>query len=153
MTAATVVAVARARLARLSWLPPLAVRFVLGVTFVRAGWGKAHHLEQVTRYFASLDLPAPGLQAPFIAGLELVGGALLLAGLATRLVSLLLAATMAVALATAIWPEAATWKDAVGGVEAIYLAALVHLVATGAGAASLDRVVAGRLRPGASARG
>lgn len=127
--------------ARVQWLPPLALRIVLGVTFTLTGWGKLHHLDKITAYFASLHIPAASIQAPMIATIELVGGLLLIAGLGTRVVSLLLMSTMAVAIYTAIWPHADGVTDVLGGIEAIYLAAFMHLAATGAGAVSLDRVV------------
>lgn len=136
---------ARARIEALSaqvrWLPPLLLRVVLGVTFAVTGWGKLHHLAQVEQYFRSLHIPAAGVQAPMIATIEFVGGLLLLAGLATRVVAALLLATMAVAIYTAIWPAADGITAVLGGVEAIYLAAFAHLAVAGAGAASLDRLV------------
>ena len=126
---------------RVQWLPPLILRIVLGVTFVLTGWGKLHHLDKVEQYFASLHIPAPGLQAPMIATIEFVGGLLLIAGLGTRIVSALLIGVMAVAIYTAIWPKADGITEVLGGIEAIYLAAFVQLAAIGAGAASLDRVI------------
>lgn len=126
---------------RVGWLPPLLLRVVLGVTFVLAGWGKLHNLEQVTRLFDSLGIPAAHVQAPFVAGVELVGGAFLLAGFATRIAATLLGAVMVVAIATAIWPTQSL-TEVLGGIEAIYLAGLVALMIGGGGAASLDRLVA-----------
>lgn len=126
---------------RVQWLPPLAIRVVVGVTFVLAGWGKLHNLDNVEQFFASLHIPAPGFHAPLVATIELVGGALVLAGLATRLAAALLTGVMAVAIYTAIWPAAEGVTGVLGSVEAIYLAAFVHLAIHGAGAASLDRVV------------
>ena len=51
---------------RLEWLPPVTIRIALGITFILSGWGKLHHLAQVEQYFASLHIPAPGIQAPFV---------------------------------------------------------------------------------------
>lgn len=130
---------------RLAWLPPLFLRVVLGVTFVLAGWGKLGNLEQVTSYFTSLGIPAAGLQAPFVAGVELVGGLAILLGLGTRIAGALLSAVMLVAIATAIWPRSSL-TEVLGSIEAIYLAAFVYLTLAGGGAASLDRLVA-RLVP------
>lgn len=131
---------------RVRWLPPLLLRVVLGVTFVKAGWGKLHHLPQVEQYFRSLHIPAAGVQAPMIAAIEFVGGLMLLAGLATRIVAALLVGVMAVAIYTAIWPDADGVAAVLGGVEAIYLAAFVHLAVNGAGAVSFDRAL-GRFLP------
>jgi putative oxidoreductase len=131
------------------WLPPLLMRAILGVTFVLTGWGKLHDLARVEAYFASLHIPAPTFHAPAIATLEFVGGILLLAGLGTRVVSVLLSGTMAVAIYAAIWPDADGITAVLGGIEAIYLAAFVQLAFGGAGAVSLDRLVT-RIKPALS---
>ena len=127
---------------RVRWLPGLLLRIVLGVTFVKTGWGKLHHLDNVEAYFRSLHIPAPGIQAPMIATIEFVGGLLLLAGLATRAVAVLLVGVMAVAIYTAIWPEASGITAVLGGIEAIYLAGFVQLAVSGGGAASADHLLA-----------
>ncbi len=131
----------------LSWLPQAAARVGVGWVFVQSGWGKLHHLQQSVDYFASLGIPAPRLQAPFVAGVELVGGLLVLAGLLTRVASVPLAATMVVALATARRAEIAGLGDLAGTVEFLYLLAFGFLAAFGAGALSLDRLLLRRFAP------
>jgi putative oxidoreductase len=79
----------------------LAVRLYWGWQFAQTGWGKLHHLAQITEFFRSLDIPLPAFNAHFVAGLEFVGGLLLIAGLASRLTGFLLAANMFVAYWTA----------------------------------------------------
>jgi putative oxidoreductase len=79
----------------------LAVRLYWGWQFMQTGWGKLQHLEKVTKFFTSLGIPAPALNAAFVSGLELVGGFLLALGLASRLPSLLLVGDMLVAYITA----------------------------------------------------
>jgi putative oxidoreductase len=68
---------------------------------MQTGWGKLHNLAKVTEFFTSLGIPLPGLNAPFIVGLEFLGGILIMLGLGSRLVALLLTCDMAVAFATA----------------------------------------------------
>ncbi len=75
----------------------LAVRLYWGWQFAQTGWGKLGNLTKVTNFFTQLGIPAPGLNAGFISTLEFVGGILLAAGLASRLISLLLAGDMVVA--------------------------------------------------------
>jgi putative oxidoreductase len=125
---------------RLSFLPPLLARVVLGVVFLRTGWGKLHSLDTVAQFFASLGIPAPALQAAVVATVETVGGGLLLLGLGTRLAALPLAATMVVATATAQWPQAQSVLDLTATIELAYLALLVWLAQSGPGAASLDHL-------------
>lgn len=132
----------------LSFLPPAAARLALGSVFVQSGWGKLHRLPQVVDYFASLGIPAPQLQAPFVAGVELAGGVLLLAGLFTRIASLPLAATMVVALVTAKRADIAGASDLFGTIELAYLLLLGSLAAFGAGALSLDALLVRRVAPG-----
>ena len=79
----------------------LAMRLYWGWLFAEDGWGKLHNLDKVTEFFTSLGLPAPGLTAAFIGGLELVGGILLALGLGSRLISLLLTGNMLTAYVTA----------------------------------------------------
>ena len=79
----------------------LLVRLYWGVQFAQDGWGKLHNLDKVTDFFTSLGLPAPGLTAAFIGGLELVGGVLLAIGLGSRLIALLLTCNMLMAYVTA----------------------------------------------------
>jgi putative oxidoreductase len=74
-----------------------AVRIVLGVIFLHAGSQKfAAGMDVTARNFAKMGIPAPDLAGPFIAGLELVGGALLLCGLLTRWASVLFVAQFVV---------------------------------------------------------
>jgi putative oxidoreductase len=127
-----------------AFLPPLVLRLVLGVTFASSGWGKLNNLDAITRYFESLGIPGATVQAPFVAGLEFVGGLLLVLGLGTRIAALLLASVMAVALLTAIWPSVGGVRELLGSIEAVYLAAFMYLAAHGAGAASIDQLAARR---------
>jgi putative oxidoreductase len=78
----------------------LAVRLYWGWQFIQTGWGHLTHLDKVTAYFGELGIPFPGLNAPFISTLEFVGGILLAAGLASRLIAFLLTCNMTVAFIT-----------------------------------------------------
>ncbi|HEY4045794.1 MAG TPA: DoxX family protein [Acidobacteriaceae bacterium] len=78
----------------------LLVRLYWGWQFSQSGWGKLHRLPQVTQFFASLNIPAPGFNAFFVSWLELIGGILLILGLASRWTALLLAIDMLVAYLT-----------------------------------------------------
>src|ERR1700689_1348241 len=79
----------------------LAVRLYWGFQFAQTGWGKLHHIEKIAGFFASLNIPFPGFTAHFIAGLELIGGILLILGLGSRIIGFLLAGNMFVAYWTA----------------------------------------------------
>src|SRR5271167_1514963 len=79
----------------------LFVRLYWGFQIAQNGWGKLHNLANVTTFFASLGLPAPGPTAVFVSTFELVGGILLFVGLGSRLIGLMLAVDMFVAYITA----------------------------------------------------
>jgi len=79
----------------------LAVRLYWGWQLIETGWGKMQHLDRVTAFFSSLNIPLPGLNAHFVAGLEVVGGIALILGVASRLFGLLLTIDLLVAYWTA----------------------------------------------------
>jgi putative oxidoreductase len=126
--------------------PALAARLVVGWVFIISGWGKLHHLEKVVEYFQSLGIPAAGLQAPFVACVEFIGGLALVAGLGTRLASLMLSGTMVVALITAKKDEITGLTDLFGLAEFLYLVFFFWLIVEGAGRFSVDAKLTGRRR-------
>lgn len=131
---------------KLEWLGPLLVRLAVGLVFAASGWGKLHHLDDVSQYFGSLGIPAPHAQAVFVSTVELVGGVLLLLGLGTRIAALFLVGVMAVAIWTAKLPEIHGIVELARTIELAYLASFVWLVVAGGGAASVDHVL-GKRRP------
>jgi putative oxidoreductase len=125
-------------LERIQFVPPLLARVTLGVLFMSTGWGKVHSLDRVTAFFTELGIPAPGFHAVLVSWTELVGGALLLAGLFSRFAAVPLAVSMIVALITAKASEIHGLPDLFGTVEFTYLALLVWVAVSGAGSISLD---------------
>ena len=79
----------------------LVIRLYWGWQFIGTGWGKLHKLDDVTKYFASLNIPAPHLNAIMAASTETIGGILLILGLFSRFASLALIGVMCVAYSTA----------------------------------------------------
>ena len=75
----------------------LGIRLYWGFQFMQDGWGKLTHLDKVAGFFATLNLPAPGATALAVALVELIGGMLFFAGIASRLVSLVLFVNMTMA--------------------------------------------------------
>ncbi|MEP7703365.1 DoxX family protein [Paraglaciecola sp. 25GB23A] len=96
---------------------PLLLRLYLAPIMIQAGYNKLSAFENTVDWFGSaeygLGLPLPFLMASLAIGAELVGGILLLLGLATRWVSVPLMVTMLVAIFTVHWPNGwATIADA-----------------------------------------
>jgi len=121
----------------------LLARAVLGVVLVAHGWQKVQQgIGATADGFASMGIPAPEAAAWFAVATELVGGVLLVAGVATRIVAALVVATMAGAFwfahrGTEVFVAEGGW-ELVGVIGAAGLA----LVGSGAGRLSLDGVIA-----------
>ena len=79
----------------------LAIRLYWGWQFFSAGKGKLMNLDRTTGFFESIDIPLPKLNAIMAGTTEMVGGLLLLVGLASRIISVPLTFVMLVAYATA----------------------------------------------------
>ncbi len=75
----------------------LLVRLYWGWQLAQNGWGKLHHLGNVTEFFASLGLPMPAQTAVFIACVEFFGGIFLALGLFSRMTGLVLTVNLAMA--------------------------------------------------------
>jgi len=126
---------------RVAFLGPILARLCVGITFIGTGWGKLHSLDNVTKFFTELHIPAPALQAAFVSGVEFFGGILIILGLLTRLSSVMLAATMVVAILTAKLADIHDVNDLASSTEFAYLAIFAWLAVAGPGALSLDALI------------
>lgn len=79
----------------------LAIRLYWGLELALDGWRKLHHLDNVSQYFSTLNLPMPAQTALFVSLVELIGGITLAIGLFTRLTALVLLINMTVAFLVA----------------------------------------------------
>lgn len=119
----------------------LLLRLAVGAIFINHGWMKLQGLEMTAGFFAKIGIPMASTMALFVGLVEFVGGLALLAGLAVRLVGLLHASTMVVAILTAF--GLARIADA--EIEYLLLAASLSLTLIGAGRYSLDAIIMKRL--------
>ena len=84
----------------------LLLRLVLAVVFGAYGYAKwAGGMDRFVGLLMTIHLPYPPVTAHIVATLELGGAALLALGIATRLIGLLLAVEMGVAIATVVWRQ------------------------------------------------
>lgn len=94
---------------RIDFLAPLLLRLFFAPVFVSAGLTKMMAFESTVSWFGNPDwglgLPLPWLMAFLATATELVGGFLLLFGLATRLITIPLMITMLVAIFTVHWQD------------------------------------------------
>ena len=79
----------------------LVIRLYWGWQFLQTGKGKLMHLDRTASFFASLNIPAPKLNAIFASCTECSCGLLLLLGLFSRFASPALISVMCVAYITA----------------------------------------------------
>lgn len=134
-----------AALERRQWLGPLLLRLVFGWFWVETGWAKLHNLAFFSQRFVEWGIPFPTLSATLSGATDLVGGALLLVGLGTRLAAVPMIVNMLVALAVVVLPTISTLDEFVELDEVLYVAVLVWLLLAGPGKASLDHLLARRM--------
>ena len=136
---------ALATLTRLAWLGPLAVRLFFGYFWLETGWAKLHNLDGATARFVDWGLPFPAFSAPFSAGAEFLGGALLMLGLLTRFTSIAMAINMIVAIAFVAIKNVGGFDEFVELDEFVYVLIFFWLLIAGPGRASVDTWLARRL--------
>ena len=116
------------------------IRVVVGIVFFVHGWQKVFTFgfEGVGGFFGSLGIPAAGFFAIVVSLLELLGGLALILGIGTRVVGLLLAIDMLVALLVVHLPNGFFVSD--NGYELVLVlgAAALAFAITGASSISLD---------------
>lgn len=123
----------------------LVLRIFFGYTIFRSGWGKLTDLDFFTGYFSELGIPMPGVNAVVVGFLEAAGGLLIMAGLATRVMSAVLTVTLLVAVITAHRAEVAelfsTPIKFILAAPVPFIAMFLVFVTTGAGRFSVDHVL------------
>ncbi len=129
--------------------PALFVRVVVGWIFFSEGLQKFLSPEALgVGRFVKIGIPMPAFTAPFVGVVELVGGSLLVVGLATRLAAIALVIDIAVAIASTKVPlllHKGFWAAAHEARTDLAMAfSLVFLLWCGGGAWSLDARLAGR---------
>lgn len=134
------------RLTQYEWLGPLLLRLVFGWFWLETGWAKLHNLDFFSQRFVEWGIPFPMFSATLSGATDLVGGALLILGLGTRLVAIPMIVNMLVALAVVVLPTISTFNEFVELDEVLYVAVLFWLLMAGPGKASLDHLLARRFR-------
>lgn len=118
----------------------LLIRLPLGVMFLQSGYGKLHHLDKTIEYFNSLHIPMANFQAPFIGGLECIGGLALILGFQAKFFAFLLSCTMIVATLTAKREDIQGLGSLIEISEILYALLLLALTAFGEGTISISRL-------------
>lgn len=129
------------RLNRFRPAVPLVLRVVLGGLFLWHGIDKFDTgISMIKGMFTTWGVPAPGLTAPLTAVLEIVGGLMLIVGLATRAMSMLLGLVLVGALVYVKKDLGIISSQPMPGAELdlAMLAGLVGLMFQGPGRLSVD---------------
>jgi putative oxidoreductase len=131
----------RAKLALAKDFPLLFMRLVLAYGFYGPAVKKWADINAIADWFASLDLPAPKLQAYLAATTEITGVYLLILGLATRFISIPLIITMLVAIKTVHWANGFDAGDNGYEIPLYYIIMLLTLFIYGPGRISVDNFI------------
>jgi putative oxidoreductase len=123
----------------------LIMRLYWGWGFIQTGMGKLKSLDKVTDFFQSLGIPYPHQEAILAGCTECVGGLLLIAGLASRLICIPLAILLLVAYKTAETEALqAIFSDPdkfTAATPFLFLLAVLIVLSFGPGVFSLDWVI------------
>ena len=121
------------------------VRVITGIVFAAHGYQKffVYGLDGATGAFTQMGVPAPGITAPAVAIVELLGGIALIVGLLTRLAALGLAITMLGAIVL-VRLEGGFFAPNGAEFEIVLFVACVALIIGGPGALSVDEAIARR---------
>jgi putative oxidoreductase len=130
----------------------LIIRLYWGYQFFLSGKGKLMNLDRTADFFASINIPAPKINALIAGSTECFGGILLLLGLGSRLISIPLAFTMIVAYLTA---HRDSLKAILGDnpsdfftqAPMTFLLVALFVMTSGAGRLSLDELIGSKLFP------
>lgn len=131
-------------LATEDWRAVVLVRLIVGAVFLSEGIQKfLFPAAQGVGRFAKIGIPAPEIMAPFVGVVEIVCGALVLMGLATRLAAIPLIIDMLVAIATTKIPillKSGFWAMAhESRTDWSMLLGAIFLLIVGGGGWSVDR--------------
>jgi len=130
----------------------LLIRLIVGGVFLSEGIQKFLFPDALgVGRFMKIGIPSPEIMAPFVGVVEIVGGALILIGLMTRLASVALIVDMLVAIWTTKIPillDKGFWAMAhEARTDWSMLLGSIALLILGAGKWSVDRRIAAQPRP------
>ena len=127
-------------LTRSQWIPQLLVRLFVGYFFFETGRAKVGSLDAMATRFTGWGIPLPAFNAALSGYTELIGGALLVLGLATRLAAVPLCINMVVAVLVVNLRKVSGLDDFVELSEPLYALCFLWLFFSGPGRASLDHL-------------
>ena len=122
-------------------IPPLLFRLTLAYGFFGPAYQKVTHFADTIKFFESIGIPAPEINAYMATATEVTGIVLVLFGLATRFIAVPMIVIMVVAIKTVHWANGFSCGDQGFEVPFYYMLMLLSLIVTGPGAISVDRLL------------
>jgi len=123
----------------------LAIRLVLAYGFYNPAIMKWQNIGSIKDWFASLGIPFPALNAYLSATTEITGVALLVLGLANRIISIPLIIVMIIAIVTVHWGNGFEAGNNGFEIPLYYILMLMVILINGAGKFSLDYFIRKKL--------
>ena len=127
---------------KIRWLGPLVARLSFGYFWLETGIAKVQNLDGFTQRFMGWGVPFPAFSAGLSAWTELVGGALIMLGLLTRLISIPMIINMIVAIVLVVSANFQGIDEFVEADETVYVLIFFWLLMAGPGKVSLDALLA-----------
>lgn len=127
---------------KVRWLGPLVARLSFGYFWLETGIAKVQNLDGFTQRFMGWGVPFPAFSAGLSAWTELVGGALIMLGLFTRLISIPMIINMIVAIVLVVSANFQGFDEFVEADETVYILIFFWLLMAGPGKVSLDTLLA-----------
>lgn len=127
---------------KVRWLGPLVARLSFGYFWLETGIAKVQNLDGFTQRFMGWGVPFPAFSAGLSAWTELVGGALIMLGLFTRLISIPMIINMIVAIVLVVSANFQGIDEFVEADETVYILIFFWLLMAGPGKVSLDTLLA-----------
>jgi len=127
---------------KIRWLGPLIARLSFGYFWLETGIAKVQNLDGFTQRFMGWGIPFPAFSAGLSAWTELIGGALIMLGLFTRLISIPMIINMIVAIVLVVSANFQGIDEFVEADETVYILIFFWLLMAGPGKVSLDTLLA-----------
>ena len=126
---------------KFAWTGPLLMRIFFGYFWLETGWAKLQGIEGFTARFVQWGIPFPAFSAQVSAWTELIGGALIMVGLFTRLTAIPMIINMVVAIVLVVLPEVHSFNEFIELNEFLYILIFFWLLVAGPGRVSLDALL------------
>ena len=125
----------------IQWAGPLMLRIFFGYFWFETGLAKLQNLDGFATRFMHWGIPFPTFSAALSGATDMIGGALLIVGLFTRIAVIPMAINMVVAILVVVIKNVHGFDEFVELDEFLYILIFFWLLVAGPGKVSLDTLV------------